>query len=290
MDEKKQEPTQSTTPPESSPDLATTSDDELAALIKAKRAAIQAAEPLPAKVNPHQALAQPAAPPKRFDAAADAERRARWTREQEPIWAAQRKQAAWKRYIAARGKRYENCRLETFIAERPDQRKAITKVRAYAANLSEHIKAGHNLLLVGSVGTGKDHLQSGLIWLAIQAGHSVEWRDGSELFSQWRDAITLKISEQKLLAPLVDADVLAISEPMPGRGPVTDFQAERLSQIIDARYARERATWITANLIDAEQFSELTSHRLVDRLADSNSVIVACNWPSFRKAKAKADG
>lgn len=189
----------------------------------------------------------------------------------------------WARYIAAAGKRYENCRLDNFEAESPAQRKAITKIRAFAAKLADEIAAGHNLLIHGPVGTGKDHVLTGLIWLAIQAYKTVEWRDGATMYAEWRDAMDRNTSEQSLIERLIEADVLAISDPVPGRSAITDFQAERLGKIIDARYRNNRPTWITSNVSSIEQLESLTSARFTDRFADDNCLRVFFNWESWRQ-------
>ena len=55
-------------------------------------------------------------------------------------------------------KRFVGRTFETFIAETPEQRAALTTCRSYAENFDEHMERGDGLLLSGSVGCGKPHL------------------------------------------------------------------------------------------------------------------------------------
>jgi DNA replication protein DnaC len=190
----------------------------------------------------------------------------------------------WDRFIEERGGRYENCCLENFVAKRPDQRKAITQVRAFAAKLAENIDAGKNVLFIGTVGTGKDHLMTALIRLGIEAGKQVLWRSGADLYRQWRDEIKTKVEERDSDRPLEDADVLAISDPLPGRNALTDWQGSRLASIIDRRYSRRKPTWLTINVTDRKQFGDLTDVGMVDRLLEGDEkLVVKCLWPSWRE-------
>lgn len=200
------------------------------------------------------------------------------------------KRARWAAFVEARGCRYADCRLENFIAQTQEQRKVKTAVRAFAAKLSEHIAAGDNVLLHGPCGTGKDHLVVGLAWLAINAGRTVEWRDGATLYSDWRDSIDAKRSERAILDELKRPDVLMVSDPVPGRSAITDWQAEQLAKVMDARYNARRPVWVTANVSAPQYLDGLTIPRFADRLSEGNSLSLFMNWESWRQRKNVAAG
>lgn len=189
-------------------------------------------------------------------------------------------------FLAAVGPRYNACTFDTYQTVSPAQKAALDAVRAYAANIRQHVENGANLLLHGPVGTGKDHLLVSVAREVIAAGIDVHWINGRDAFGEFRDAMDSgEVTEAGLVKKLVTAPVLAISDPIPPSGALTQYQADILGRIVDGRYRAMRPTWSTLNVIDREEGNARLGAQILDRLRHG-SVCVLCNWPSFRKALA----
>jgi DNA replication protein DnaC len=156
-----------------------------------------------------------------------------------------------------------------------------------ASHVREHVQSGGNLILYGPPGTGKDHLLVALLRVAIMADLSAEWINGQDLFGEFRDRIDTDLSEERAVRKFCRADVLAISDPLPPRGSVSDYGATMLYRVIDRRYRGLRATWTTVNVADAAEAARELTGPIFDRLAD-NCVAVFCNWPSYRRTRRPA--
>lgn len=215
--------------------------------------------------------------PERLRAQQEAEQAERIRAEQH------KRHAAWKQLIAIRGERYERCRLANFQAETDPQQRVVQALRDYGADICEHVTAGQGIVLFGPSGTGKDHLLTALMRLAMfQAGLSVEWRSGPALWSELYDRMTIRDrTEREFLRPLIRAEVFALSDPTAQGAPLTDYQAGMLYRIIDERYNRQRPVWLTVNVSSRRELEELLGVPVVERLIHG-ALILPCNWPSYR--------
>jgi DNA replication protein DnaC len=185
-------------------------------------------------------------------------------------------------FVRAAGTRYSGCTLENFVAVQPAQRDALRLLREYRDALAGHLDAGEGLLLVGASGTGKDHLLAALARAAIQAGKSIAWKNGPDLFGEFRDAIEAERSEDSIFARLTTPDVLVLCDPVPPRGTLTPYQSAQLYRLVDRRYRDRRAIWCSINAANSVEADERIGPAIVDRLLHA-ALVVRCNWPSFRR-------
>lgn len=278
--ENNQAPASDTTRPSQSP-----SDDlaELDRLVAEKRRQIP--QPEPAKRVPVESATSRLsriAPPVDPEAALrmEAERKDR----EERARSAERTYR-WRSLVNARGARYESCRLENFTVASDGQRVAVERLKDCAENIVERISDGMNVVLIGPAGTGKDHLLMALCHAAIGAFRSVEWRNGTSLWLEFRKTIGEDEDESRVARRLVAPDVLAISDPVPPRGPLSDYQAAMLFDVVDSRYSSRKPTWVTLNCASREEAEERIGAQVVDRLAH-DALVVKCNWSSYRKGQA----
>lgn len=188
------------------------------------------------------------------------------------------------------GKRYSRCRFSNYVIDetippedRARQERSFKAIREWAKNIDQTIEAGQNLVLYGSVGTGKDHLLAACCMSACSAGFSVEFRNASEVFMAAK-ATWGKFGEtvDDVLNPLIRADVLALSDPIPGIGEPDEHEVRWLLSVIDKRYREMRPTWITLNAVSSEDAGKSLSFQLIDRLKHG-SLAVSMRWPSYRK-------
>lgn len=197
---------------------------------------------------------------------------------------AQRRDSALKALTEAVGSRFAETTLESFEATTSEQRKVLGAVRGYAANIVERAADGNGVILFGSAGTGKTHLLAGLAKAAIEAGLSVAWVNGQDLFARFRAAIDGEGSESTIIRELVKPDVLILDDLLPPGGALTDFQASSVYRIVDARYRDCRSTWSTMNVSNGDEAERGMGAQIVDRLRHG-ALTAFCNWPSFRSAK-----
>lgn len=182
------------------------------------------------------------------------------------------------------GRRYADCSISNFEAVAGSaQQAALTQVIEYIESIRDNIRGGVNLLLMGPPGTGKDHLMAAAASHAIVDGAKLEWTDGAELFGAFRDLIAKNEPEESAIRRWTDPHVLAISDPVPPLGTVTDHQRAMLFRIIDRRYRDMKATWLTLNVASRDEAGDRLAPNIVDRLGHG-AVVVRCNWASYRRA------
>jgi len=183
-----------------------------------------------------------------------------------------------------RGRRYEQCTLDNFHATTDAQRAAVANVRRYVENLPAMITAGTGLVLYGPPGTGKDHLLAAVMRAAIERGAAVSWHSGPRLFAGLRDRLDDGSAEGDWIKRLAKPRVLAVSDPVPPVGGLTNYQASMLYAVIDERYSACRPTWVTLNASGRDDAAARLTEPILDRLKDQ-AVVVRCDWTSYRKAK-----
>lgn len=183
------------------------------------------------------------------------------------------------------GSKYKDCTVQGFEVYEEGQAEVVRLVVDFCGDISANVRDGKNVLLFGPPGTGKDHLLVAMLKLACRNSYTVKWFNGATLFSRIRDNISSDESEAKFIAELVNNDVLGLSDPQPARGSLTDFQASKLFEIVDARYRKDRPTWVTMNVADRPEAERRIGAAVIDRLAGHGALACCCNWQSYRARK-----
>jgi DNA replication protein DnaC len=186
------------------------------------------------------------------------------------------------------GQRYAECKLSNFELyedeeHKREQMKVIDSLRTYGEHMEKFVGRGSGIILFGPAGTGKDHLLAAMMAHACWHNLNVAWRNGMSLYAERRDAIHAERLERELIQELTLPDVLAISDPVPPWGTLTDGQVEFLFRVVDARYRQCKPIWMTANFTEGKEAESRIGNQIVDRLRDG-ALALHCNWPSFRKA------
>lgn len=245
-------------------------------------------------------------------AAREAEERERAERQDEEKRLRHR-ESVWQALLTARGERYATCRLDNYEITTDSQQRVVDGLREYVADLEANLSAGTNLFLLGPAGTGKDHLTMAVCHQCVAAFRKVLWVNGTDLWAlfrsfigdksstrrgracEWMDYIhddafdaRLGYTERDVVNKLANVDVLAISDPVPPGGPLTDWQAGILFSIVDSRYAAKRPTFVTVNAASRADCDARMGASTVDRLIDG-AWLLKCNWPSYRR-KARTMG
>lgn len=185
--------------------------------------------------------------------------------------------------ISARGARYRNCTITNFGCSNDEQAKAVERLTGYCRNMEANAKSGLGVFLFGGCGTGKDHLAMGVAkaFIAI-TGKSAMWISGAMLFEKLRDSFDGKKSEGEILSRYASTPLLWLSDPIPVKGELTQYQAEALYRLVDERYNNRRPVLVTAN-IEAGTADSLMGPAIARRLRES-TLQVHCNWPGHKPA------
>lgn len=111
---------------------------------------------------------------------------------------------------------------------------------------TEYAPGAPGLVLWGGVGTGKTHLLASVIrHLTIEKGVSARFIEFTHLLSQIRETYETGVGETTVMAPVINAEVLAIDEL--GKGRANDWQTSVIDEIISKRYNAGLTTLATTN-------------------------------------------
>ncbi len=97
------------------------------------------------------------------------------------------------------GVRYARNTFNNFEVSAAEQFRAVEQCRAYVSAIRERVQSGSGLLLIGKVGTGKDHLAFAIAGYAISRGFSAKWVRCLQWYTQMRDGIKNDRSEAQAI-------------------------------------------------------------------------------------------
>lgn len=180
------------------------------------------------------------------------------------------------------GDRYRECSLDSFEIYDPSQKDCIDRLTSYLTDPDQWFSDHGGALFVGPCGSGKDHLMASACRHACKHHGVVPlWVNGLDLFAARRDRMSSAASERDFISKYTKPSVLAISDPLPPRGNLTEFQINLLFQIVDRRYRDHRPTWFTLNVANRDEGEARMSVQVYDRIRHASQVFL-CDWPSYR--------
>lgn len=195
------------------------------------------------------------------------------------------RQARLRDLLSELGSLYAGCTLKNYSIEHAGQREVVAALQEYSCNMANEVAVGHGIVLFGPSGTGKDHLLAALSKKAVEDhGLTVKWVYGVNLYGELRDRISQAQAEAPWVSALCRPDVLYISDPIPPRGGLSEYQASMLVRILDRRSRHRRPVWVSMNASGQKEADSLLGPSLVDRLK-FRAIGAHCDWPSHRKAR-----
>ncbi|MFN2532648.1 MAG: ATP-binding protein [Pyrinomonadaceae bacterium] len=144
--------------------------------------------------------------------------------------------------------RYANCSLDNFKSELNSPQNIAFR---YACRLVlDYPAVDRGLLFMGSAGVGKTHLAVAIIRGLLEKGFTCVFVEFGSLLKEIQDSYNpiSKSSELRVLAPVYQADVLALDEL--GATVPTDWVRDTMYQIINRRYNDKKLTIFTTNYLD----------------------------------------
>lgn len=194
--------------------------------------------------------------------------------------------AGRERMVRLVGERYADCGFTTFNVGNDNftarRRAAKDLALQYATAISAQRAVGRNLIFVGSVGTGKDHLASAVVRTIVGNGMSVAYARGSVLANE----MLAVLKGDPLPDKYATRDFLVVSDIEPrGDKETSVFFQTSILDLIDERYRAKLPTIITSNIETRDAMNKAIGKRTMDRLCEDAVIIKMC-WDSYRmKAK-----
>jgi DNA replication protein DnaC len=185
---------------------------------------------------------------------------------------------------ASIGRRYVDCDFANYKTSTPEQKAAVAKCREYVRDFRTNLERGFSLVLIGPKGTGKDHLMVAVvkrIAMGFDIPGKVVYRDGLTMFSEFRDAIRTNVSEDTIVERYTRPRLLAVSDPVPPIGTLSEYEQRIWLRIVDGRYRNCLPIAATVNVQSRSELDGRMGPQAADRLCDS-AVVVKCNWKSYR--------
>lgn len=190
----------------------------------------------------------------------------------------------WQRCIGTAGipDRFRDRTLDSYIANTPQQRKALDFAQQYADRFGEVMGAGRSALFIGKPGTGKTHLAVGIALEVMRRGNAsalftTTMRAIRRVKETWRRGSDE--SETQAIAALVFPDLLILDEVGAQFG--SDTEKLILFDVLNERYEERKPTIFLSNRTIAEVAGDL-GERIFDRLREDGGEVVPFDWASHR--------
>ena len=182
--------------------------------------------------------------------------------------------------------------FDTYLANTPEQDKAKRLYKEFSDSVCNGLPV-RNLIVCGSVGTGKTHLASSVVNAISRSEldnthgyYNLRYKTCElvkiiELIRQFKNTWSKDndSTEQKFLDYYTNIDALIIDEVGVQFG--SDTEKMVIFDIIDGRYNNMLPTILISNLALPE-VKELIGDRAIDRLREDGGQVVAMQWESHR--------
>lgn len=176
-------------------------------------------------------------------------------------------------------KRFAGRSFDDYLAETPEQQRALRTCQAYADGFAGHLERGTGLVLSGKPGTGKSHLATAILKAILpqHVGVYLTMMDLVHLLrAGWGGG---KAGEEaKTLHRLTELPLLVIDEIGVQFGSAAE--QVHLFEVLDRRYRNMKPTILLTNL-DRDGFRQCVGDRVADRLNETVSRI-DFSWGSYR--------
>jgi len=180
--------------------------------------------------------------------------------------------------------RFLTCRLDNYVADNAGQQHALNVARGYVSDFDDVLDSGRNLLFTGMPGCGKTHLATAIGMALMEMRASVRYTTVGNMVRRFTDTWGRHDgeSETKVLNDLAGADLLILDEAGVQSG--SEVELRTIFSVIDGRYRERLPTLVVSNL-SVKNLTPYLGERVIDRLRDGGSHLVAFDWESYRGKK-----
>lgn len=181
--------------------------------------------------------------------------------------------------------RNSSVRLDAISPRNEKQSEALVSMIAMRESIKKNGNTG-NLILIGSVGTGKTMLTSGMVCDLLIAKKNPATARVIDIIRSMKDTWKkdCQKTETQLIAEYVNLDLLIIDEIGVQFG--SDTEKMFIFDIIDGRYNKMKPTILISNLT-MQGIKECIGERCVDRLREDGGKVIAFDFESQRGTKNK---
>lgn len=173
--------------------------------------------------------------------------------------------------------RFSHATLDNFIADTPAKSSVLDACGDYASNFRNHRSVGRGLILCGEIGTGKNHLCTGIFKrLREQRFTCLRVKAAEFLDAYWAKSFS---ERDEWVREMARVDLLHFDEI--GRSSQGAGAQQALFRVIDARYENVMPTLITTNLTRNE-LVEVLGDAAYDRVRQGGTRRYTLSWASFR--------
>lgn len=180
---------------------------------------------------------------------------------------------------AAIPERFADRTLENYVAELPEQQRALAFAKRYAEGFASN--QGRCAVFVGRPGTGKTHLACGIAHAVMRQGYTALFATVLQALRIIKDAWGrgALMSESQAIRQLVMPDLLILDEVGVQYG--TETEKTLLFEILNARYEARRPAILLSNL-ETKDMQAYLGARVMDRMREDGAVVTTFNWESHR--------
>lgn len=187
-------------------------------------------------------------------------------------------------YHANISKRYRACDFDTYKITEGNvaQAKAVQTCKVYSQNFS--IKGGENLILLGSVGTGKTHMANAIL---------IDVRKRKRIVGRYQDFLSLikmikrsfgsksngDLNESELMRQVLDSPLLILDE-LGHKTSDSDWENTVLFEIINHRYNENKSTIVVSNK-NQDGLRKVLGERAFSRISEHGETVYF-NWQDYR--------
>lgn len=197
----------------------------------------------------------------------------------------EQQQRRWRAVVMASGipERFREKPLESFIAETPEQERALRSAMRYANEFDEALASGRSLMFLGKPGTGKTHLAAGIALKLMRERRRVLFTTVLRAVRRVKDTWVKGCdkSESDVIREMVIPDLLILDEVGVQFG--SDFERNILFDLLNERYEACKPTLLLSNL-SLEEVGSFLGERIMDRLRENGGRAVLFSWESHRRS------
>lgn len=167
-----------------------------------------------------------------------------------------------------------------------EQRTALNRVKRMIYRIDKVIHQRLNVVMWGTLGTGKDHLAACLL-LAAAPRVNARMLPARVFYDMCAAAFSAESTQLEVYRQWTRPDIVCLSDPVFEAGWSPKW-GEYLNRLIRMRYDAGKATWATVNATDEQHAAEMFGADVWDRLVE-NAAVIPCRWLSYRQRQRQRE-